>query len=126
MTYKEFGERGERLARRFLEQKGYVFIRGNYTTSYGEIDLIMQEDDEIVFLEVKTRTKQSARQYGRGADRIDRKKQEHILKSARVFLREEPKLTQNLTPRFDAVELYLETEESEKVYVIHTPCAFGN
>ncbi len=125
MTNKELGEKGEYLARLFLEKKGFVFIRANYTTRHGEIDLIMQENDEIVFLEVKTRTEESAKRYGRGAERIDRKKQEHILRSARVFMYEEPFLTENLTPRFDAIELYIKKDEPEKIYVLHTPCAFG-
>jgi len=125
MTNLEFGSKGEYLARLFLEKKGFVFIRANYRTQYGEIDLIMQENDEIVFLEVKTRTFESAEQFGRGADRIDRKKQGHILRSAKVFLREEPKLTKGLFPRFDAVELYMERNQSETIHVLHTPCAFG-
>lgn len=125
MTSRELGQRGEYLARLYLERKGFVFIRANYTTRHGEIDLIMQENDEIVFLEVKTRTEESARKFGRGAEKIDRKKREHILRSARVFLYEEPLLTKGLTPRFDAVELYVKKNEPEKVYVLHTPCAFG-
>ena len=50
MTAREFGSRGEYLARLFLEQKGLVFIRANYVTRCGEIDLVMQENDEIVFV----------------------------------------------------------------------------
>ena len=65
MTNKSFGNRGEYLARLFLEEKGFVFIRANYRTKHGEIDLIMQENDEIVFVEVKTRTVQSAKQFGK-------------------------------------------------------------
>lgn len=125
MTARELGERGEYLARLFLEKKGFEFIRANYETKHGEIDLIMQENDEIVFIEVKTRTEESARVYGRGAEKIDQKKREHIYRSARVFLFEEPLLTRNLTPRFDAVELYIKKDEPNKVYALHTPCAFG-
>ena len=80
MNSREFGEKGEYLARLFLEEKGYVFIRANFRCEGGEIDLIMQENDEIVFIEVKTRTEESAKAYGRGAKRIDKEKQEHIKK----------------------------------------------
>ncbi len=125
MTNKEFGDRGEYLARLFLEQKGYLFIRANYKTNGGEIDLIMQENDEIVFLEVKTRTVKSAQSFGRGAKRIDEAKRFHILRAAKTFLRQETKLTRGLVPRFDAIELYLDAHDSQKVRVIHTPCAFG-
>ena len=125
MTSKELGNRGEYLTRLFLEKKGFEFIRANYMARHGEIDLIMQENDEIVFVEVKTRTLRGARAYGRGIDRIDREKRQHLLSAARQFLQEEPRLTKGLLPRFDAVELYLEDGDSETVHVIHTPCAFG-
>lgn len=125
MTNKEFGRRGEYLARLYLEKKGFTFIRANFSAKHGEIDLIMQENDEIVFVEVKTRTFHSAKQYGRGKDRIDKYKQGHIFSAAKTFMRQETKLTRDLTPRFDAIELYLDETDSKTVRVIHTPCAFG-
>lgn len=125
MTSKEFGNRGEYLARLFLEQKGYEFIRAGYKAGGGEIDLVMRENDEIVFVEVKTRTHRSAMAYGRGSARIDREKKQHILRASRSFLREEKRLCKNLTPRYDAIELYLENPDSDRVRVLHTPCAFG-
>ncbi len=125
MTNKELGAKGEYLARLFLEQKGFIFIRANYTTPVGEIDLILQENDEIVFVEVKTRTIHSALSYGRGAEKIDFAKRQRIQRAARIFLREEPRLTDGLLPRFDAIELYLSQSDSNKVHVLHTPCAFG-
>ncbi len=125
MTSREFGERGEYLARLFLEEKGYLFIRANFRCVGGEIDLIMQENDEIVFIEVKTRTESSAKEFGRGAQRIDKEKQMHIRRAAKAFLRQEKKLTANLFPRFDAVELYMDRENSSRIRVLHTPCAFG-
>ena len=125
MNNKELGARGEYLAKLFLEQKGFLFIRANYRTKHGEIDLVMQENDEIVFVEVKTRTFQSAQEYGRGKDRIDREKVLHLFRSARAFCREETKLTKGLTPRFDVVEIYLDAPDSKTVRVLHTPCAFG-
>ena len=125
MTSKEFGDRGEYLARLYLEKKGFVFIRSGFRTKYGEIDLIMQENDEIVFVEVKTRTAQSVEKFGRGAEKIDEAKRDHIRSAARVFLAQETRLTKGLFPRFDSVELVLEREGSERIGVLHTPFAFG-
>jgi putative endonuclease len=51
------GSEAERFARTFLEQQGLTFIMQNYRCRTGEIDLIMQEDDELVFVEVKYRSK---------------------------------------------------------------------
>ena len=125
MTHKEFGDRGEYLARLFLESKGLTFIRANYRAKNGEIDLIMQENDEIVFVEVKTRTFHSAETYGRGLYRVDREKQSHIIRASRTFIYEEPRLCRGLGARYDTIELYMESESSRQIKVIHTPCAFG-
>lgn len=51
------GSEAERYARTFLEQNGLRFIMQNYRCRTGEIDLIMQDDDELVFVEVKYRSK---------------------------------------------------------------------
>ena len=125
MKNKEFGDRGEYLAKLFLEKKGLIFIRANYRTKHGEIDLIMQENDEIVFIEVKTRTFHSAEAFGRGLYRVNHEKQQHIIRSSRIFIREERLLCKGLFPRYDTIELYLASENDRKVHVIHTPCAFG-
>jgi putative endonuclease len=51
------GREAERFARTFLEQHGLTFIMQNYRCRTGEIDLIMQDNDELVFVEVKYRSK---------------------------------------------------------------------
>lgn len=55
------GREAENLARTFLEQQGLIFIMQNYRCRTGEIDLIMQDTEELVFVEVKFRSKN---QYG--------------------------------------------------------------
>ena len=55
------GSEAERFARNFLEQQGLTFIMKNYRCRTGEIDLVMQDGDELVFVEVKYR---SQSQYG--------------------------------------------------------------
>ena len=50
------GSEAEQFARTFLEQQGLTFVTGNYRCRTGEIDLIMQDGDELVFVEVKYRT----------------------------------------------------------------------
>jgi putative endonuclease len=50
------GDWGETEARRYLETKAYVFIERNFRVPEGEIDLVMQDGDIVVFIEVKTRT----------------------------------------------------------------------
>lgn len=52
----ELGRRGEDLAARFLEDAGYRLIERNWRCRQGEIDIVAERDDTIVFVEVKTRS----------------------------------------------------------------------
>ena len=123
---RDLGAKGEYLARLFLEnEKDMAFIRANYATRQGEVDLILYDQDTLVFAEVKTRTSTAARKYGRGSEKIDVSKQEKIIKAARQFIREEPALCRGRPFRFDAVEIYLDPADPKTVRVIHTPWAFS-
>ncbi|HZG00132.1 MAG TPA: YraN family protein [Chitinophagales bacterium] len=53
---KELGTAGETLAKKYLEQKGYNVLEINWRHKRWEIDLIAEKNQEIVFVEVKTRT----------------------------------------------------------------------
>lgn len=56
MTYRqEVGKIGEELAKKYLEEKGYKILTQNYHTRYGELDLVAKKDNELFFVEVKTR-----------------------------------------------------------------------
>ena len=50
------GRRGERLAEEFLTDAGLVILDRNWRCPQGEIDLVARDGDELVFVEVKTRT----------------------------------------------------------------------
>lgn len=50
------GQLGEQITRHYLEEQGYVFVESNYTLPCGEIDLVMKQGEQTVFVEVKTRT----------------------------------------------------------------------
>jgi putative endonuclease len=52
----KLGREGERLARNYLQQQGLRFIAQNYRCKTGEIDLVMQDVSEWVFVEVKFRS----------------------------------------------------------------------
>jgi putative endonuclease len=52
---QQYGEAGEALAARLLRRQGYRILATNYRTPIGEIDIIAQERDTIVFVEVKAR-----------------------------------------------------------------------
>ena len=52
----ELGQRGERIAERHLVARGLTVIDRNWRCPQGEIDLVLRDGDETVFVEVKTRT----------------------------------------------------------------------
>lgn len=52
---RQLGTRGEGHARRYLEACGYQFVTANWRCAAGELDLVMRDGDELVFVEVKTR-----------------------------------------------------------------------
>ena len=51
----KLGGRGEKIAASFLRRQGYRIIEKNYRTRLGEIDIVAREDEDLVFVEVKTR-----------------------------------------------------------------------
>lgn len=53
---------GEDLAAKFLAGKGYDILCRNFRTEIGEIDIIAQDENNLVFVEVKTRSKHSIKQ----------------------------------------------------------------
>ena len=79
----KLGRRGEKLTRQYLKKRGYRLLQSNYTTKQGEIDLIMRQDETIVFVEVKTR--QGAGSVP-GEEAVNYIKQRHIAAAAREFI----------------------------------------
>jgi putative endonuclease len=55
LSKQQLGQRGETLARQYLERLGYTFVGSRFRTRYGESDLIMRDGDLLVFIEVKAR-----------------------------------------------------------------------
>ena len=84
MTQRQsLGRRGEALARRHLESRGYVVLETNYRTRGGEIDLVTEHGGKLVFVEVRTT---STRKFGSPEESITRKKREHLIHAARHYL----------------------------------------
>ena len=54
-TAFEIGREGERVARQFLGQKGYLILEQNWHWHHYELDLVARQGDELVIVEVKTR-----------------------------------------------------------------------
>ena len=104
-----FGRRGEELARKYLENKGYHFVTCNFKRVHGEIDLIMEDGATLVFVEVKSRHN---RKYGEPAEAVNYAKQRHILYCAKIYISE--KRIGGRRIRFDVVEVMISTAGEAK------------
>ena len=80
----KLGRRGEKLARKFLQKQGYRLLQSNYNTVGGEIDLVMRDDNTIVFVEVKTRRSEK---FATAESAVNYRKQKHLISAARKFIR---------------------------------------
>ncbi len=105
------GQRGERLAQRFLKRQGYKILATNYQNKLGEIDIIAQDRNTVVFVEVKTRR---STRFGLGKEAVDRHKQRQIVKVAQVYLKQHCP-GQDVKVRFDVIGVDLEKEEIELI-----------
>jgi len=86
------GQQAEDVALKFLQTKGMRLIARNYRCKLGEIDLVMQDDGALVFIEVRYR-KQS--DFGDGAESVDFRKQQKIIRSAEHFLQQHRQYSQS-------------------------------
>ena len=98
---KNLGQAGEDFAAKFLESKGYKIIEKNFRIRFAEIDIIAELNDEIIFVEVKTR---SNTRCGLPAEAVDLRKQKKIIQAASVFLQDDKFFDRPC--RFDVIEIY--------------------
>lgn len=94
------GAWGEALAAQYLRRRRYKVVSCNYTTRLGEIDIIAQNREYLVFAEVKLRKDGS---HGLAREFVTPAKQRRIRQTAMLYLAEHPT---ELQPRFDVIEIY--------------------
>ena len=99
--YKNSGDRAEELACQYLLAQGLTLLDRNYLCKGGEIDLIMRDDNYLVFIEVKFRKNS---QYGNPAEHVTNSKQRRIIHTARDYLQKHSKLAK-LPVRFDVIAI---------------------
>ncbi|MFQ5579516.1 MAG: YraN family protein [Nitrospiria bacterium] len=92
------GREGEDIAAHYLSEQGYRVLVRNYRTKSGEIDIIAQEGNTLVFIEVKAR---SGSRFGLPQDAVDLRKQSKLSRVALGYLRNRKVLPCDC--RFDVV-----------------------
>lgn len=103
MHTKKIGRSGETAALHYLQSLGYRLIQRNFHCRYGEIDLIMQDARQLVFVEVKART---SHRFGRPEDAITQQKIRKLRQLIAFYLQKGAPPHSGL--RLDAVAIDLE------------------
>lgn len=113
---QKIGRKAEDRALLYLQKAGLELVERNYRCRWGEVDLILHDQQTLVFVEVRYR--RSAR-FGSAAESVDPQKQRKVVQTAESFLQRNPHWARQ-PARFDIVAL----EEPNRVEWIQN--AFGN
>lgn len=103
MKNKILGKKGEDYTAKYLKMRGYEILERNYLVKGSEIDIIAKKDDEIHFIEVKTRTGET---FGSPADAVDFRKQKHIIHGAKFYILKNPQYFDYICS-FDVSEVFV-------------------
>ena len=98
----ETGKQAEQIATAYLRSLGMELLVSNYRCYHGEIDLIMRDRDDIVFVEVRCRNRQD---YGTASESVNRAKQAKLIKAATHFLQYKQWLYK-VSSRFDVIAVH--------------------
>jgi putative endonuclease len=104
---------GENAAAHFLRKNGYKVLTRNYSSRWGEIDIVCRHRDVLVFVEVKTR---SASSWEKPIEAVTPSKQRRIIRTAYAYLQELEET--NIPLRFDVVEVYLDAQGKTRCELI--------
>ncbi|HZN02109.1 MAG TPA: YraN family protein [Candidatus Polarisedimenticolia bacterium] len=116
---RDLGRRAEDEAARYLAERGMRLVARSFRARGGEIDLVVEDGETLVFVEVKARASLS---WGRPSEAVGPVKRARMERAARLFLarragRPEPPC------RFDVVEVL--ARPGEPLRIRHLPDAFG-
>ncbi|MDP3994793.1 MAG: YraN family protein [bacterium] len=86
---REIGKRGEKIAAKFLKDKGYKILERNYSTKFGEIDLIVVKNNVLRFVEVKLKKGDF---FGTPEEMIGTDKLGRVQRMAEYYLMDKPEI----------------------------------
>ncbi len=95
------GDTAEAYAEQYLRARGLICIEKNFRARTGEIDLIMNQGDTLVFVEVRLR---SHRGFSSAAESVNLRKQHKLINTAQLYLQQH-KLLEFRACRFDVVAI---------------------
>jgi putative endonuclease len=104
------GGSGEDMAAAFLQGLGYVILTRNYRKRFGEIDIVAEEGNTLVFVEVKTR---SSGAFGCPLEAVDDRKQRRMARAALDYL--SSRKQHDRPARFDVVAVHLPPQGQPRI-----------
>lgn len=112
-----FGELGERIAERWLLRRGWRVVQRRFRNGHRDIDLVVERDGTVAFVEVKAR---KGGEFGGPVQAVDHRKQKQLARSALIWIDRHGRGAE--TYRFDVVGVLVDGAE---VRVCHVENAFG-
>ena len=108
----ERGVAGEDLTAKYLREKGFIITERNFHSRFGEIDIIAENEQYILFVEVKTREEGALVS---PAEAVDIFKQQKIIMTANTYL---SRSQSELQPRFDVAQVTVLKNKGREEYKI--------
>ncbi len=105
--HNQLGKEGEKLAREMLERKGYKILETNWRHGRDEIDIVAMDGDDLVFVEVKTR---SSDLFGPPEEAVTERKESFLIRAAEAFIEAKDL---DFNSRFDIVSIILKDGKPE-------------
>ena len=96
------GKDGEAIARKYLDEHGYLILDTNWHLGHLEADIIAFKDERIVFIEVKTR---SSEDFGEPEDFVDWKKRRAYVRLANAYVMQKDLHNE---ARFDIISIIMD------------------
>lgn len=115
---RSLGERGERVAARYLRRRGYKIVARRHRSRYGEFDVIAVDGRTVVFVEVKTRRTDGGIA---PAEAVDLTRRRRMTRAANAFLKSHALL--ECPARFDIIEV-IWPEDARRPTIRHHENAF--
>lgn len=115
--HNETGVKGELLAELFFHKKGYIILERNWRYAHKEVDLIILQDDWLVFVEVKTRRGLG---FGFPEEAVTEAKQDFLRAAATAYFEANDGFSK---VRFDVLSIVLNNAD-EAVEMLHLEDAF--
>ncbi|WP_028611054.1 YraN family protein [Paenibacillus harenae] len=120
-TRRQTGMLGEAAACLYLQDSNYRIIERNWRCRSGEIDIIAEYENRLVFVEVRTR--RSGGRFGTAAESVDRRKQQQVRETAQVYLKSRTAAA-DISIQFDVVAIEINRQDDSIAACKHYKSVF--